>query len=328
MKTVVIANPTAGAGRVGRCQVQWQRQIAAAFNNISVQLTSCVNEATEFTRDALHNSATHIIVIGGDGTLNEVVNGFFDPDNHELLNRDAVLAYLPSATGGDFGRSFHLKGLRYEEILTRASIRPIDIGCADFTANDGSIITRHFINISSFGSSGEIVARVNRMHKRFGGRVSFLWGTLRTLINYKNRYVRLRIDDVFDEELLINVVAVANARYLGGGMKIAPNAIANDGYFDVVIGGNINLGVFLKLSGKLYCGEHLGYKAIQCFRGREVIAEPVGKQEDVLIDFDGEQPGKLPARYKILPAAINLMAPWDYSEVATLDTVLKKETDL
>jgi diacylglycerol kinase family enzyme len=111
----------------------------------------------------------------------------------------------------------------------------------------------------------------------------------------------------------VNVVAVANGRFFGGSMKIAPHAILDDGLFDVVVVGDVGLGTFLTMSRKLYRGEHLGHPQIRVFKAREVVAEAVGGAT-VLLDLDGEQPGKLPVRYRVVPSALKVLAPWARAE--------------
>jgi diacylglycerol kinase family enzyme len=128
------------------------------------------------------------------------------------------------------------------------------------------------------------------MEARLGGRASFCIGALRGLVAYNNQRVRLRVDDVFDEEIVINTVAVANGRFFGGSMMIAPHALLDDGFFDVVVLGDIGLVTFLRYSGKIYKGRHIGLPEIRELRGRVIEATPPGR-EPVLIDLDGEQPG-------------------------------------
>jgi diacylglycerol kinase family enzyme len=199
--------------------------------------------------------------------------------------------------------------------LDEAEERPIDVGRAQFLDHTGKNVVRHFVNISSFGSSGLIVDKVNKSTKVLGGKASFCIGTLRGLVAYNNQRVRLRVDDVFDEEIVINTVAVANGRFFGGSMMIAPHALLDDGFFDVVVLGDIGLVTFLRYSGKIYKGRHIGLPEIRELRGRVVEATPLGR-EPVLIDLDGEQPGRLPVRYGVLPSAIKLLAPWKRASAA------------
>ncbi len=311
MSTVLIANPKAGAGRVGRVLQKLKREIAGALGPLEVQLTGRPGDGTTLARRALERGAERLVVVGGDGSVNEVVNGLFDAHGKPLGS--PTLVVVPVGTGGDFARSIGMAGKDVGEALAAASPRRIDLGRAELTAHDGGTVVRHFANISSFGSSGRIVHTVNQTTKRFGAKASFLWGTLKGLATYENQRVRLRVDDHYDEELRRVVVAVANGRYFGGGMKIAPEAVLDDGLLDVTIGGDISLAGFVKLSPRIYAGTHLGQPKVRREVGRTVVAEPLD-DEPVLIDLDGEQPGKLPVRYSIVPSAVALLAPWGAAE--------------
>ena len=317
MKTVVVANPAAAAGRVGRAWGRWQRAIQSTLGDHEVEFTAKPGDATLIVRRAVAAGAERIAIVGGDGSINEAVNGLVGEDGERIAGH-VVLTVVPVGTGGDFARSIGMSDVSLETALGEASERKIDLGRAELTGHDGRPLVRHFINISSFGSSGLIVDMVNKTSKRFGAKASFLWGTVKGLAKYENQRVHLVVDDVFDREIVVNTVAVANGRYFGGSMKIAPSALLDDGRFDVVIIGDVGLGRFLMTSGKLYRGEHLGEPGIERVVGREVTATPVGGAE-VLIDLDGEQPGKLPVRYRVLPKAVTLLAPWTRAEAASRD---------
>lgn len=307
MSTVIVANPRAGAGRVGRRWEELQRTVTAMFGGATGRLTAGVGDATRLAREALDSGAKRIVAVGGDGTINEVVNGLMDPSSPTVPA--ATLVVFPAGTGGDFVRSIGLVGVDAAKALANARVRAIDVGRVVMTGHDGRELTRYFINVSSFGASGLIVDKVNTSTKLFGGKASFYIGTIKGLVAYRNQKIRLRVDEHFDEERLINTVAVANGRFFGGSMMIAPKAIVDDGQLDVTIIGDVSVATFLRYSGKIYKGDHLGMPEISDVRGRTVIAEPLADRE-ILVDLDGEQPGRLPVRYEVVPKAIQVLAPW------------------
>jgi diacylglycerol kinase (ATP) len=317
MKTAIIANPKAGAGRVGRRWTHYNRSINACFGPAEVRFTQAQNDATQLVRQSVREGFERLVIIGGDGTLNESINGLFSEDGDSFLGNDVSLVLYPAGTGGDFCRSLELSSRSLDQILQGATDRRIDLGRARFAAADGRTLSRYFINISSFGASGLIVDKVNQTSKLLGGRVSFLLGTLKGLLAYKNQRVRLRIDDTFDEEVLINTVAVANGRFFGGSMKVAPDARLDDGLLDVVIIGDIGVGRFVRYSSRLYQGTHVGLPEIRVVRGSRVEATPL-ENSPVLIDLDGEQPGRLPVRYDVVPRVLKVYAPWE--RVTAVDT--------
>lgn len=313
MKTAIIVNPRAGAGKVGRRWTHYNRSISACFGPAEVRFTQAPRDATKLTRQAVREGFERVVIVGGDGTLNEAVNGLFSEDGETCIGADVSFVLYPAGTGGDFCRSLGQASRSLNELLHGATDRRIDLGRVRLTAPDGSPMQRYFINISSFGASGLIVDKVNHTTKRFGGRASFVFGTIKGLLAYENQRVRLQIDDVFDEEVIITTVAVANGRYFGGAMKIAPDARIDDGKLDVVILSDISTAKFVRYSGRLYQGRHIGLPEVRVIRGRSITATPLGRAP-VLIDLDGEQPGKLPVRYDVMPQQIKVYADWDRAE--------------
>lgn len=313
MKTVIIVNPKAGAGRVGKRWNSYNRSINACFGPAEVRFTQAAGEATRLTREAVREGFERVVVIGGDGTLNECVNGLFSEDGQEFLGKDISMVLYPAGTGGDFCRSIGLETGNLETALHGATYKRIDLGKVAFSGSRGEPHVRYFINISSFGASGLIVDKVNHTSKILGGKTSFLWGTIKGLLAYRNQRVHIRIDDTFAADVLVNTVAVANGRYFGGSMKIAPTARLDDGCFDVILIEDIGLLDFLQYSRHLYQGQHLHLPGIRLIQGRKLVATPLSTAP-VLIDVDGEQPGKLPVQYDILPHVLNVYAPWNRAE--------------
>lgn len=191
-------------------------------------------------------------------------------------------------------------------MISEGKIKKIDAGRVRYTAPAGRELTRYFINIADFGIGGETVARVNRTTKVFGGFLSFLWGAGVTMVKWKNKDVRIKIDDGPVQERRIQNVVVANGQYFGGGMWVAPQAVPDDGLFDIVMFGDISLGESLRNGARIYKGTHLEMEKVSRVRAKKLWAS---SEENVLIDMDGEQPGFLPASFEVLPKAISLLAP-------------------
>ncbi len=307
-----IVNPRSGGGRTGR---GW-RLIAEALERelgpVRAHFTTSHSTprflpAAELARKALKEGAQLVIAVGGDGTISEVVNGFFE--NGVAINPHAHLAILNTGTGGDFRKTFDLP----EDLdgcikrIASGTTRQIDLGRLTFTNEDGGEATRYFNNIASFGLSGAVVRAVNRARfsKLFGGSFAFLWATLVTAWRYKPKPVRLIADTGFDQTVNVGVCAVANGKYFGGGMKIAPDALPDDGTFDIVIMRDTTFKDMLTGDKSLRDGTHLEHEKVMHFRARSLTATQTG-DDMVLLDVDGEAPGRLPARFDILPAALTL----------------------
>jgi YegS/Rv2252/BmrU family lipid kinase len=307
-RTTVIVNPRSQGGRLGKRWPEIADTIGRAFP-FDEAITKAQGDATRLTAEALRAGAERIVAIGGDGTINEVVNGFFDADGKSIAP-DASLALIPFGTGGDFRRTFELP----TEIADAAAViaankrRKIDVGRLTFVTRAGDPAHRMFANIASFGVSGVVDRLVNESGKKLG-RMSFLWATARATWSYKNQRVQMTFDGKDRVETTINTVAVANGRFFGGGMKIAPDAIPDDGMFDVVAMGDFGFGDVLASGRRLYKGTHLAMAKVTARRARVVEAEPIDPGAVVELDVDGEAPGRLPARFELIPAALWFVVP-------------------
>ena len=307
--TVVIVNPKSQGGRLGK---RWpeladilQRQFP--FDDVH---TESAGHATELVREALRGGAERIVAIGGDGTVNEVVNGFFE--NGKPFAPHASFALIPFGTGGDFRRTLGipLDTLEAAKIIAANHERAIDVGRLDYVATDGAKAVRMFANIASFGVSGVVDRLVNESGKKLG-RLSFAIATARATWSYKNQRVSLVFDGEVAQrtEATINTVAVANGKYFGGAMMVAPNAELDDGQFDVIAMGDFGFADLLKSGRRLYQGTHLAMDKVTARRARLVEAEPVDPKGVLELDVDGEPLGRLPARFELLPGALKVVVP-------------------
>ncbi len=192
--------------------------------------------------------------------------------------------------------------------LATATAKPVDLGRVKFTAPDGSPGVRLFINIAAFGVAGWVDHYVNRTTKAFGGGLSFAVGTIRATLRYSNTEVSITVDDQPARRGPIYNVAVANGRFFGGGMMIAPHAELGDGQFDLVVMGDISFGDLLLRGLDVYSGKHLTNPKVSVTRGKVVRVEPEAGG-DVPLSADGEQLGRLPAQFEIMAQAIKLRIP-------------------
>jgi diacylglycerol kinase (ATP) len=315
-RTFVIANPKAGAGAV---EEEWgliERLLRARLPELDFAFTEGPDHATLLAREALKAGWEMIVAVGGDGTLNEVVNGFYQtPDIDELYEIDdggwmrrkrdgaprllapnAVLGVLPLGTGGDFRRTVGFMGGHRETIehLSGQETRSIDIGEIGFVDLDGDVAARYFINVAGAGFSGAVDRIANNSWKGLKGKPSFLLATARALATYKNIDIELRLDDTVEIADKMNNVVVANGEFFGGGMWIAPGAELDDGKFQVVVMGDLKRREIVALSMDIYGGRHLQNPKIYRRRASRVAARAVDANI-AMLDIDGEAPGKLPA---------------------------------
>ena len=312
MKTLAIINPRSGGGKTGRDAESIATRLAEVTGPLSVALTSGPMDAARLTSHALREGYERVVAVGGDGTINEVVNGFFA--NGQPINPEAEFALLNLGTGGDFRKTFDIDA-GFDASLERIAegrIRRIDVGRLSFVTEDGKTGNRHFANIASFGMSGHVVDRVNRatLTKRLMGQFAYTWVSLTSLFSYKAKPVRLKIDNVFDEVVSLSTCAVCNGQFFGGGMRVAPDASPDDGLLDVVIMSDAPKGSVLKSLNDIKTGNHVKNPSVKVFRGKTVIATPVEATAGapVFIEADGEAPGRLPAMFDVLPKALKFRA--------------------
>ncbi len=304
-KIVFVVNPHAGNGKTGREWPRISQMAGEILGSFETRLTAKQDNATDLTRQCLRDGADVVVCVGGDGTLNEVVNGFFE--NDMLIRKEAVLGFIPNGTGCDFARSFSTPSgiVSALESIKKGSTRTIDIGRIRFQNHQGDTTSRYFHNIASFGMGGEVVERVNRTSKALGPFITFIWGTLLTLFTYKKKDVTVTVDDGREFTLDIFHIAIANGRYQGGGMLVAPDALMDDGLFQITVIGAMSLLFVLARLPKLYNGKIKTIPQVAILTGKKATLRST---QHVLFDIDGEQPGILPAEIEIVSAAIEFIS--------------------
>lgn len=303
MKTKIVVNPHSANGRTGKIWNVIEAEIRKHIPEFDAAFTAAPDDATEIARRALLEGSDFIVVVGGDGTINEVVNGFFD--GGRLIHKGAVLGIICIGTGADFVKTLGIPRTIPEAaaVLGRKNFVRCDVGCIRCRNRSGGEIERYFINIADFGIGGEVVDRVNRTTKIFGGFVSFFIGMLRAALSYKNQPVEIVIDDKPIGERITKNIVVANGQYFGGGMRIAKDARPDDGLFEVIILGDLSMIENLRMLRRMYSGDIIGVNKVERFQARTLKATASGR---VLLDVDGEQIGMLPASFEILPACISV----------------------
>jgi diacylglycerol kinase (ATP) len=237
-----------------------------------------------------------LVVIGGDGTVNEVVNG--------VAGTNAELAVLPCGTGQDFGRTHGLPN-RFDEavrIALGSATRKIDLGRVECQGSE----SRFFANVGSAGMSGAVARRANAMTKALGGRATFFYALTREFLAWQNTRVTVALDQGLRREGAMHDVIVANGRYHGGGMKLAPDARQDDGLFDVVLIGDVTKPDFLTTAPKLYSGRYLSHPKVELLRSSTVSIEAA---EPLPLEVDGEPIGTTPARFEVVRTALRLRVP-------------------
>ncbi len=305
LKTQVIVNPESDKGKTRKRWKYIKEGLNSFLKEFKCEFTERPLQATEISRVAIKEGAELIVGVGGDGTMNEIANGFYE--NQEIINPVVSLGIVPSGSGCDFTKSLNIPhGIKNAlKVITQAPSSLIDVGRAKFKSYSGKEEERFFINVADFGIGGEVVKKVNQSRMRRKAS-SYMRCLISTFVTYKNKKVRIKIDD---EELLLDeymIGAISNGRVFGKGMKIAPGAKLDDGLFDVVLVKGMKMLEFFRNAWKIYTGTHLSHPKISLICGKRVEAIAEDDKEDVLIEIDGEQVGILPATFEIIPRSIHV----------------------
>ena len=296
----LIVNPAAGAGRTAK---RWP-QIKEFLKKIGVKfehdLTKAPGHAIELAKTAVGKGYKLIVSVGGDGTINEIVNGIYDTGNL----KDVTLGIIGTGTGGDYIRTLGIPR-HYQQSCERL-LHPnkmiVDLGMVEHNV-DGQKKRRLFTNFAGLGFDAEVVRATTRKYKSLGSVPSYLMGLLSTLVCYHNREITLKIDGK-EEERKVCTIVISNGKYGGGSMYIAPQADIKDGLFDVVIIGDVSKPDLLASLPRIYRGTHLTHPKVTVKRAREV---EIQSKVNIALQADGELLGEAPARFSILPSALTIL---------------------
>ena len=296
----VIVNPIAGAGRTAK---KWPH-IMGLLKSIGLRfehdLTEAPGHAIELAKSAAKKGYEMVVSVGGDGTVNEVVNGLYDAGN--IAN--VMLGIIGTGTGGDYIRTLGIPRAYNEacRCLTSPRRLVVDLGVIEYTGK-GQMVKRLFVNFAGLGFDAEIVKATTQRFKALGSTASYLMALLTTLLFYKNKGISIGVDgEAADKKVC--AVLMSNGKYGGGGMFVAPDADLADGLLDVLTIGDLSKPDLLWSLPRVYKGTHLTHPKVTMMRAKEV---EINSAHRVTLQADGELLGEVPARFRALPAALNIV---------------------
>lgn len=295
--TLFLVNPASANGSTGRQWPVLARRAAELGLRGDALLSERPGHLTELAAQAVEAGATQLAIVGGDGTVYEVVNGVLRAGGGEV-----ELAVLPRGTGRDFARSLGLPK-RFDDavrVALEGHVRTIDAGRATFHHGEA-----WFANFAGAGISGAIARDANASSKALGGRASFMVSTVKVFARWGSARVEARVDAESRSGRMFEIVAM-NGPYAGGGMRLAPDAALDDGLLDCVLFGDVTKLDFLTTFPKIYSGRHLAHPKIELLRGSSISVE---SDPPLPVVLDGEQPGTTPARFEIVPRALRVRVP-------------------
>ena len=308
---LVIINPSSANGSTGESWPRVASDLRSEFGAFQTAFTKERGDATSIAADAARKGTKLIIACGGDGTVSEVANGIL------ASGKDAELGILPSGTGGDFRRSLEIptSSRAAAQVLRAGRTRRIDVGRISFVDHEGAEAMRYFVGVASCGLSTKVIEHVKdggpdwlpaNTPRWLGGRISFGASLVRTAMRSEATRLLVQLDDAHERHLLVATLCVANARYFGGGMKIAPEAKLTDGKFDVVGVGDLGAMKIFTSAPRVYFGSHLSMPEVSHALARKVTVRPAERAVTVDLEVDGELPGRLPATFQIIPEALRV----------------------
>ena len=309
---LVIVNPRSASGSTRENWSSTASELRNHFGAFNAAFTEAPGHATELAEGAAKEGKTFVIACGGDGTVNEVANGII------RSGTEAELGVLPSGTGGDFRRTLGIpRSIRDAAVcLKNGKTIAADAGKVTFTDHLGETVSRYFLNVSSVGLAAEVIKRVKSANtfdwvpvESIRGKANFAFSALQEVFDLDPALVRVRIDDGEEHTLQTIAFCVANSRFFGGGMKVAPNAKINDGLLDIVNIGDMPTAKILLNGLSIYRGTHTSLPEVKGTRAKVIEISSADPVATMLLETDGELPGRLPAKFEVVPKAIRVRVP-------------------
>ncbi len=286
----LIVNPAAGSGRTLKVCTQVESELKKRGLPFRLTRTERPGHATAIAREIASGEAeARLVVLGGDGTFNEVANG--------LAGLNGILYFVSCGTGNDFVKALGLPKDPVEALRVQLDSAPRNVDA-------GLVNDRLFLNVSGTGFDIEVLRQTQRFRARFKGLAAYLLGLLAALRRFRPVEARITAGGrTFDQKMTI--FEVANGRYFGGGMLVAPEANPTDGLFDVVYVDAVDRRSILKLLPLFVNGKFISLPVTHTLRASEVVIESPG----MTINLDGELQRIDRAHYRVLPGGLRIACP-------------------
>jgi YegS/Rv2252/BmrU family lipid kinase len=302
---LAIINPNAGKRKGQRDWHKIESTLFKAGIEFKPVFTAAKEHAISITQEHILQGFRNFIVIGGDGTLNEVVNGIFLQDN--VPTKDFILAMIPVGTGNDWCRSFEIP-FKYKQAIKLIKKRKThwqDVGLVQFY-NSETPKQRYFVNVAGMGYDAIVAAKTNKDKEQGkGGTLLYLKNLFTSLVFYKHTQTVLKVDHDQTYRHKTFSLSVGIGKYNGGGMKQLPLAEVNDGLFDVTLIKKLGKLTVLKEVKNLYDGSFIHHPKVETFRGKNLLIE---SEPHITLEVDGESLGHSPFRFEIIPSSLQVVA--------------------
>ena len=300
-RSLFIVNPVAAGGKTGSVWPEIEKELRSLGLDFDFHFTEAPNHATELAREGLEQGYETMVAVGGDGTVNEVINGLMPPGGDKA---SAILGVVITGRGSDLARTIGVPFDHSEACarLTGERTMTVDLGLVEFQ-HEGETRQRYFVNVGGGGFDAEVAHRANRAPNFMGGTIPYLSSLVTNLFTYRNKGIELILDGQEPIRKVVNSVVVANCQFFGGGMRVAPDADPNDGLFDVIVIGDIDKVEFLMTVPKVYDGTHITHPQVDTYRAKRV---EVRSEQTLLLQVEGEVCGHTPLTFEIIPEALRI----------------------
>lgn len=290
-RVVVVANPTAGRGKGRRALARADRILRELRIDFEVRITESAQHLEAAAREAAESGAEIVAALGGDGTIGYAANG--------VLGTGAALAVLPAGTANDFAKT--IGAWRLDDatrLLANPKIRPVDV-----VRLGAGVSERHYVNIAGAGFDSEVNETANRMRVKLGGTGTYVAAVIKTLSRFTPANFRIEVDGR-SLELDAMLVVVGSGVAYGGGMRVLPDAVVDDGLLDICVVEALSTPAFLRAFPKVFSGTHPAHPKVRMLTGRRV---EIDANRRVQVYADGERAGSLPALFEVVPRSLRVV---------------------
>ncbi|MFC1987039.1 diacylglycerol/lipid kinase family protein [Chloroflexota bacterium] len=299
-----IVNPAAGGHSTYREWPAIKKHLSDKGLSFDCVYTEGAGHAMELAREAASTDYRYLIAVGGDGTVNEVVNGILNSTG----SHNTILGIVSAGTTCSFARSvgIPLDPISSCRLLTSQNRLSIDVGTVEYIS-EGQKLHRYFVNEADIGLGATMVEASKNITNYFGRKINYLphiLGGVASLFSYKNKHITLCVEDEREDIYDCAMLVIANGNHFGGGMHIAPDAKPNDGLLDMVIFGDMGKSELMKIWPMTYKGHHVSHDKVRMQKIRNVAIQCA---EKILVEADGELLGEGPVSFSVVPSALNIV---------------------
>jgi diacylglycerol kinase (ATP) len=298
----LIVNPHSSGSKAIKLWPNIKKILEKEGLNFDYELTKGRMDAYNITIKAIKKGYRKIIGVGGDGTANEIINGIFN--QNYVDTKDIVVGVIPTGTGNDWGKTVGIPNdyIQAIEIIKKGNMIKQDVGKVIYYENNEKK-ERYFVNIAGMFFDAVVTKNTNKSKdKNKSGTFSYLLNLLTTLFKYKSQKAEINIDGKIIKEKIFTM-AVGICKYSGGGMKMLPDAIPNDGYFDITLVKEVPKFQVIRNIKKIFDGTFVNLKWVKQFKAKNVI---IFSKDKIYLEADGENLGHSPFEFEILENALNV----------------------